>query len=130
VLYDFTIIIELEYVDACIVITTRPNLMAMQDDHVVFRDCAFELSDLAQIFDGHALKVVDKRLFAVCDMWIMLDVVVASELFDGGTGFALVKHQVIESESVLFTVLWIAGHDEPLFSYIHMIAATDYAVAA
>ena len=74
--------------------------MAMQDDVVALRKCAFERYLFAGKISGHALEIVDKGLFAICDFGIVLDISRADIAFYRFKRAVLIKHQVVEDIGV------------------------------
>ncbi len=98
---DLAARIEAEDVDARVLLF-GPELVAVQDDVVAFGKGALEFDALAGILGGHALEVVDERLFAVGDVRVVLDVGVTDELLDG-LGRAALSGWVFFSGSVFLS---------------------------
>ncbi len=84
--HDLTVIIKPENIHAGIVVIAGPVLMAMQDHEIALGDCAFERYAFSRILAGHALEVVDKRLFTIGDMGIVLGIVGTGIPVYGGAG--------------------------------------------
>ncbi len=96
--------------------------MAVQNDQVVFRYRSFEVRHLARKLGRHLLKILYERFLAVANMRVVLDVVIAHELFNGLAGLALIKHQVIERFRIGCILLQF-GHDG--FSVLRRTFAPD-----
>jgi hypothetical protein len=63
--------------------------MAVQNDQVVFRYRSFEVRHLARKLRRHLLKILYERFLAVANMRVVLDVLIAHELFNGLARLAL-----------------------------------------
>ena len=87
---DFAVAVETEDVDPGVVLVVRPGLVAVEHDVVVLGHGPLDLDPFAWVFRRHALEVVDERLLAVADVWIVLDVDVADVSLDRLGGLALV----------------------------------------
>ena len=109
-LHHLAVVVEVEDVDAGVLLVTGPGLEAVQDDAVALGESPLELDPLAGIADCHPLEVVLEGLLAVPDVRIVLDVVVARVLRDGFCGPALVEHEVVEGRDVGLVAVRVAAH--------------------
>ena len=81
VLYDFAFVVETKDINACVVLISRPRLMTVENDVVAIREHSLECHLFAGIFGSHSIEVVDKGFFSVRNVWVVLDVLFANELF-------------------------------------------------
>jgi hypothetical protein len=110
VLDNFPVVVEPKDIDSRVIIVPWPLLMTMQHDVVAISEGTFELNSLARVLGGHPLEVLDKRLFAVGDIWVVLNVSIAGILLDRLARLALIKHQVIEGLRISFVLLYDVAH--------------------
>jgi len=97
---DLSVGVETKNVDACVIAIARPVLVAVKNDEVALSDCPLKLHSLSRILDRHALEVIDKGLFAISDLRIVLNVGRPNVSLDGPTRLALVKHEVVECHRI------------------------------
>jgi len=107
---NLAILIESKYVDSCVVFVSRPLLVTMENNVIIFRYRSFEVGRLARIFRAHPFKILDKRFLAVRDMRVVLDVLITRVPLDGLTRLTLIEHQVIERLRVALVLLQLAAH--------------------
>ena len=105
---NLAVVIEAEYVDAGVVLISRPLLMAMQHHVITFRHRANEMGNLARVRVAHPLEILNEGLLAVGNMRVVLDVLVTDVSFYGLTRLALIEHQVVEGLRISFVLLGIA----------------------
>lgn len=97
---DPTFLIDANDIDAGVVVIARPVLMAMEDHMMPLGDNPLEGHALLWAVGGHAGEVVDKSIFAVGNMWIVLGVDSPDISIGGLARLALIEHQSIEGHSL------------------------------
>ena len=93
---DLSVVIEPKDVDACPIAIARPVLKAMQNDVETIGQHSTEFNTFARVRARHSLEVRNKRILAVSDDGIVLDVRCADVPAHRFGGFALVEHEVVE----------------------------------
>jgi hypothetical protein len=68
----------------------------MQHHVVALGEHSLKVHSLARILPRHAREVLDERVLAVRDRWIVLDVHLSDEAADCFGGLALIEHQIVE----------------------------------
>lgn len=93
---DLSIAIESKDVYASPICMPGPLLVAMQNDEVILSQHPPELNALAGILSGHAFEILNERILAVSDHWIVLSVAGTDVSAHSFGRFALIEHQVVE----------------------------------
>jgi len=97
---DFAVAIEAEDINSSVLEPFGPDLVAMQNHQIAFRDGAFYIDPLARVFTGHAFEIIDEGFFACPDVRIVLDVVVADEVLYRTPRLARVEHQFVKNDGI------------------------------
>jgi hypothetical protein len=106
---NLAILIESKNVDSCVVFVSRPLLVTMENNVIIFCYRSFEVGLLARIFRAHPFKILDKRFLAVRDMRVVLDVLISRVPLDGLTRLTLIEHQIIERLRVALVLLQLVA---------------------
>ena len=98
VLDDLSIGVKPKYIDACpvTICVCRPHLVAVQHNVIAFRNDTLEGDVLSWVFPGHALEILDKRLFAIRYVRVVLGVGRSRVAFNRFARLALIEHHVVE----------------------------------
>jgi hypothetical protein len=107
---DLADVVEPEDINSSPIAVAWPLLMAMQDNVVILGNRPLEVDAFSRVFLGHPRKVLDERLFAVGDVWIMLNVHIADVPLDRFGRLTSVEHQIIERHHGLFVLLKSIRH--------------------
>ena len=104
---DLANLVEAKDVDAgpVLVCIGRPNLMAVENYEIAFRDRALEGDFLSGVLSRHSFEILNEGIFALSDVRIVLRVACTDIEFNCVSRFALVEHQVVKRHRIA-TVLF------------------------
>ena len=91
-LHNFAVFVEAKNIYPCIILISRPLLMAMQHNEVTLGNYSFEVNLLFGEFRVQSLEVLDESILTITDVGIVLDVFVANVLLDGLAWLTSIKH--------------------------------------
>ncbi len=75
---NLTFSIQAKNIYPCVLETIGPDLVAMQNNVVVFSKRAFDVYSLPRVIGSHALKIFDKGLLTVANVWVVLRIGLAT----------------------------------------------------
>ena len=116
VLNDLNVFIEPEDINPGILLTLWTHFMVVENNVTALCKGTLERILLSRMLFSHVLKIFDERLFTVCHVGIVLDVICADIALGRLTRLTLIKHQIIEYFGgcfVLFQVLHTTRYHRP-----------------